>query len=478
MALEAEPKSYHEAVLWTWQGHPGVPYVPHMGVPTPVDRRHFLGAGLVAAGQGLFARSLLGSGHQPEGTAQYARLHGTNLFTGDNFFKARPWADVRAYGAKGDGVADDAPAIQAAIDALGTRGGVVFLPVGTYRCDEALDLDTKASVTLRGNTESNAGATAASVLNFTQGGSAALISAQSSYGVSLSGLQILYASTSFTGSVIDYRGLQGHDTAFGRVEHCYLGGNNSRSAGSLIALDKAIDMSIRHTTMRDAAAALQGQAASSYSNRVLVQDCQFDYISVAAAKNPGDAWCFVGNTFEGGMYGARGVAFDEGIAMPRALSFLGSWFGDVEPGTGSVWLDLSVGVDGLSFMGNFLGGVAASTTGIRLGADGCAGMLVAGNHFVSLGTAVDFGSTTGHGGIMIGPNSYGAVTTRVGGTVPEGLIEDQASPTRYRLVSAATLRTEHVGSSIPSGGSSGDLKVGSGKLWVNDAGTWKSLALG
>jgi Pectate lyase superfamily protein len=448
-----------------------------MGVPTPVDRRHFLGAGLLAAGHGLFARSLLGPG-QPEGAAQYARLHNTNLFTGDNFFKTKPWADVRAYGAKGDGVADDAPAIQAAIEALGTRGGVVFLPVGTYRCDEALDLDAKSSVTIRGNTESNAGATAASVLNFTQGGSAPLISAQSSYGVTLSGLQILYASGSFTGSVVDYRGLQGHDTAYGRVEHCYLGGNNSRSAGSLIALDKAIDMSIRHTTMRDAAAALLGQAVSSYSNRILVQDCQFDYINVAAVKNAGDAWCFVGNTFEGGMYGARGVALDVGVAAPRALSFLGNWFGDVAPGTGSVWLDLAVGVNGFSFLGNFLGGVAASTTGIRVGADGCAGILIAGNQFTSLGTGVDFGSTTGHTGVMIGPNSYGAVTTRAGGTIPDGLIEDPTSPTRYRLLSAATLRTEHVGSAVPSGGSSGDLKVGSGKLWVNDAGTWKSVPLG
>ena len=36
--------------------------------------------------------------------------------------------DVRDFGAKGDGVSDDSAAIQAAVNALGTAGGVVFFP--------------------------------------------------------------------------------------------------------------------------------------------------------------------------------------------------------------------------------------------------------------------------------------------------------------------------------------------------------------
>ena len=47
-----------------------------------------------------------------------------------------PWPEevfnVRRYGAVGDGIADDAPAIQGALDAAGARGGgVVYLPPGS-----------------------------------------------------------------------------------------------------------------------------------------------------------------------------------------------------------------------------------------------------------------------------------------------------------------------------------------------------------
>jgi len=40
----------------------------------------------------------------------------------------RPWVDVRAYGAMGDGITDDTIAIQAALD----QGGTIFVPNGTY----------------------------------------------------------------------------------------------------------------------------------------------------------------------------------------------------------------------------------------------------------------------------------------------------------------------------------------------------------
>jgi hypothetical protein len=43
--------------------------------------------------------------------------------------------------------------------------------------------------------------------------------------------------------------------------------------------------------------------------------------------------------------------------------------------------------------------------------------------------------------------------------------------------STAGIWTRHMGSTTPTGGNSGEVRVGNGKIWVNDAGTWKSVAV-
>lgn len=57
------------------------------------------------------------------------------------------------FNAKGDGITDDTAAIQAAIDAAGVSGGVVYLPAGIYLC-AGLEIN-KSGVELRGETKSS-----------------------------------------------------------------------------------------------------------------------------------------------------------------------------------------------------------------------------------------------------------------------------------------------------------------------------------
>jgi len=50
----------------------------------------------------------------------------------DTLREKYPIANVRAFGALGNGVTDDSPSIQAAIDSR-TNGGIVFIPEGLMR---------------------------------------------------------------------------------------------------------------------------------------------------------------------------------------------------------------------------------------------------------------------------------------------------------------------------------------------------------
>jgi parallel beta-helix repeat protein len=61
----------------------------------------------------------------------------------------RPSADVRRFGAKGDGHADDTLAFQRAIDSLASGGGVVRVPAGRYLIDPLRSVRMRSHVDLR-----------------------------------------------------------------------------------------------------------------------------------------------------------------------------------------------------------------------------------------------------------------------------------------------------------------------------------------
>src|SRR5439155_15085127 len=66
-------------------------------------------------------------------------------------------SNPKAYGAKGDGVADDAPAISAALAAMPASGGVLELSPGVYRITAPLRLSKKVIVAGAGFTEEPVG---------------------------------------------------------------------------------------------------------------------------------------------------------------------------------------------------------------------------------------------------------------------------------------------------------------------------------
>ncbi len=69
-----------------------------------------------------------------------AKLH----VNGDLITKG-PWIDVRAFGAKGDGITDDTAFIQAAIDAT-SAGGTMIMPPGTYKTTANITIEKPLNI--------------------------------------------------------------------------------------------------------------------------------------------------------------------------------------------------------------------------------------------------------------------------------------------------------------------------------------------
>lgn len=135
-----------------------------------IGRRALLGSAVVVAAAGAMTAgtglgSAAASGHRPARTSPLWREFTSSPYThpqipyvgragrraGARHLPRRPVvADVRKYGAKGDGSVDDAPAINRALAAAGARGGgTVTIPPGTYRIDDVIRIG-HSGVVLRG----------------------------------------------------------------------------------------------------------------------------------------------------------------------------------------------------------------------------------------------------------------------------------------------------------------------------------------
>jgi len=70
---------------------------------------------------------------QVNGNNKTANPSNTLLHVEGNILAEGPWANVKAFGAIGDGMNDDAPGIQAAINAMASQGGTIYFPPGIYK---------------------------------------------------------------------------------------------------------------------------------------------------------------------------------------------------------------------------------------------------------------------------------------------------------------------------------------------------------
>lgn len=81
----------------------------------------------------------------------------------DDVIIKSPYVDIRSRGAVGDGVTDNAAAIQLALDSLSSTGGAIYIPTGHFKYGTTLDVPTGVHMTIRGEGTK-------SILDYTGGG--------------------------------------------------------------------------------------------------------------------------------------------------------------------------------------------------------------------------------------------------------------------------------------------------------------------
>ena len=408
-----------------------------------------------------------------------------NNFDDDVFFgSGRPWVDVQEQqvGAAGDGITNDTAAFQAArvlIDSLSARnGGIIFASEGDYLLDnDALDFADTQGITIMGVGMPSGGAVTASVLRFTDTSGSRCIDARTTAGFKLKGLYIVQSGAGFAGYVVDYRhSATAMDSQLGIIEDCWI---SCVSTARAVNLFRTHSMAFRHSVFSGGANALHG-GQSQYANRIVVDDCifigQVDAPILDPTGSGGQTWTVTNNSFQQLASGATGVI--RSTVRMTGLVFMGNWVGDGN-NTGIV-ID-AVAIDGLLCVGNF---ISHADKAIRYnGAFIGTGALIAANIFSEITTAVvdmATGPPVVAGFVYLGNYFHGTIGARIlGAPSSDSIYSEGSNVTKVVGVLRATLGlgTVHEGANTPTGGVSGDIRAGTGKIWLNDGGTWKSATV-
>jgi hypothetical protein len=302
--------------------------------------------------------------------------------------------NVKSYGAKGDGVADDTAAIAAAIAAASAAGGEVFFPAGVYNVSSRLSLDDVKGLTLRGG---GGRATFASPSNmaelvYTGATGGGLLSMASSQGVLCENLWFTWTDVTYADKLVSTdHSATGGDTSYVTFRGCRFGqkGGASIGAADMAHLKRCIVVSFYDCVFARGGRGIVGRDPNStYSNVVEVYSCTFNKMD-SPIYNPGEGWTIVGNTFEPNGTGQAAAVNTSGPGdnFCRGFCYIGNWHGDVSA-TGGNWIN-GIRPLGGSITGNYFGDTKVGGIAVQV-ADGTQGLSIAGNRMDGGGTGVNF----------------------------------------------------------------------------------------
>lgn len=293
---------------------------------------------------------------------------------------------VEWFGATGNGTTNDAAAIQAAINVLGTAGGTVIFRLGrTYRIATTIDMKSRFRVRLA--------AQGALIKIDAALGSGSAFDLQSAKYCKVENCRVL-VDEAFAGVVFDLRG-QLAPAPYTDTQYCRLRGIDLEGTGALgtwdgvaVALGGAVNCSLKDCSLVGGAHQLTGAeetddpARRGYANVISVQNVTFANHDGYSVLNLGEAWEFSSCTFAHSSGGLARAITHTAAANAYSLNIRGCWFGDVQDIGGSGdWIDLYRTL-GIEWVGNFSYAPNGSSLRVR---EGCGGVVVSGGQMGGVG---------------------------------------------------------------------------------------------
>lgn len=323
--------------------------------------------------------------------------------------------DLSKYGAS-TGASDNSAALTAAIAAMPTNGGVITVPAGQYFFTAGVSIPAGKKVTIVGESGQTSSVPRCS-FTYTGGGGGSFITVNSANGVTFRDIGINYTSTAFTGRLLDLRNISGNDSAYWMVDRCSIGGIGVATGTAVgIALNQAIDGTIRNCHLYLCNYAIDGYVTGDYVNGIILEGTVFHTSETAHVHNIGQGWTIAGNVFEGLRNGGAGAIINDSSILTEGTIITGNWFGDVTPGVGGN--QISAQMHGVQITGNYLGANTGCTTINVHGSS--TGFIITGNRFRNGDVAINLGTLCT--GYNIGQNSYSNVTTERGGSLTSGAV--------------------------------------------------------
>jgi hypothetical protein len=248
---------------------------------------------------------------------------------------ADTFLDVRQFGAKGDGKADDTKAIQTAIDAAASRGGAVFVPPGVYASAE---LQLRPHVSITGIPAWDYRSPAGSVIRLADPHAGCLLNITGAFGATVDGISLDggMLGAGVHGVWLNKPDYGRQEDTF-RIERCQIG----RFSGDGVNLTRAWCFSIRHSMV--AYNGGDGISLRGWDGFLLDNWLSGNQGAGFAARNENASCTFTGNRIEWNR--AEGILIHSGDGYNITGNFLDR--------AGTCGLALLGGVQ-MSVTGNFV----------------------------------------------------------------------------------------------------------------------------